>query len=68
VAIRPELRVLYTSGTRLNADMTNLFVPGGQFLQKPYSSDQLEVSVRRLLTRLPSDRDALGTVAIVHQS
>ena len=68
VAIRPDLRVLYTSGTSLNADMTDLFVPGGQFLQKPYSSDQLEVSVRGLLTSLPGDRDALGTVAIVHQS
>jgi DNA-binding NtrC family response regulator len=68
VAIRPELRVLYTSGTSLNPAMTDLFVPGGQFLQKPYSSDQLEASVRRLLTSPLGDRDALGTVAIVHQS
>jgi DNA-binding NtrC family response regulator len=68
VAIRPDLRVLYTSGTRLNTDMTDLFVPGGQFLQKPYSSDQLEVSVKRLLGGLPGDHDAPGAAAIVHQS
>ena len=53
VAIRPDLRVLYTSGTRLNTDMTDQFVAGGQFLQKPYSSDQLQGSVRRLLTDPP---------------
>ena len=47
--LRPNLRVLYTSGTPLNAAMTDLFVGGGQFLQKPYSPDQLETSVAKLL-------------------
>ena len=49
IKLRPGLRVLYTSGTPLTADMTDLFVGGGQFLQKPYSSTQLEVSVGELL-------------------
>ena len=49
VDIRPGLRVLYTSGSQLTADMTELFVSGGRFLQKPYSSQQLEVSVGELL-------------------
>ena len=47
--IRPGLRVLYTSGRPLTADMTDLFVDGGQFLQKPYSPAQLGVSVGKLL-------------------
>jgi CheY-like chemotaxis protein len=49
VEIRPGLRVLYTSGTPLNADMTGRFVGGGHFLQKPYSPEQLETSVGDLL-------------------
>jgi len=49
IALQPGLRVLYTSGTTLSADMTDLFVGGGQFLQKPYSPAQLEFSVGRLL-------------------
>jgi CheY-like chemotaxis protein len=49
ISLRPDLRVLYTSGTPLTADMMGLFVGGGQFLQKPYSSAQLELSVGHLL-------------------
>jgi DNA-binding NtrC family response regulator len=49
VDIRPGLRVLYTSGSPLTADMTDRFVGGGQFLQKPYSPEQLEHSVSALL-------------------
>jgi len=45
----PELRVLYTSGSFLTNDMANLFVSGGQFLQKPYSPTQLETSLSALL-------------------
>ncbi len=47
--LRPNLRVLYTSGTPLTEGMSDLFVGGGQFIQKPYSSDQLEISVGKLL-------------------
>ena len=49
VELRPGLRVLYTSGTPLCADMTGRFVKGGRFLQKPYSAADLEVSVGELL-------------------
>jgi CheY-like chemotaxis protein len=49
VALRPNLRVLYTSGASLTADMTNQFVPGGQFIEKPYSPDQLGQSIEQLL-------------------
>ena len=49
IALRPELRILYTSGTPLTAEMTGLFVSGGRFLQKPYSPAQLEFSVEELL-------------------
>jgi CheY-like chemotaxis protein len=49
IRLRPGLRVLYTSGSPLTADMTDHFVSGGQFLQKPYSPAQLESSVGALL-------------------
>jgi two-component SAPR family response regulator len=49
ISIRPELRVLYTSGSPLTGDMSGLFVGGGQFIQKPYSPRQLELSVSKLL-------------------
>jgi CheY-like chemotaxis protein len=49
IALRPDLRVLYTSGTPLTADMTERFVPGGQFIQKPYSPQELGISMERLL-------------------
>ena len=48
VALNPNLRVLYTSGSPLTAEMAERFVPGGQFIQKPYSADQLESSMERL--------------------
>ena len=49
IALRPDLRVLYTSGTPLTADMADQFVPGGQFIQKPYSPEQLGISMQQLL-------------------
>jgi DNA-binding NtrC family response regulator len=49
IRLRPQLRVLYTSGSPLTVEMSNQFVPRGQFLQKPYSSEQLESSVAALL-------------------
>ncbi|WP_304166371.1 response regulator [Phenylobacterium aquaticum] len=51
--IRPMLPVLYTSGTPLNAEMSALFVEGGQFLQKPYSVKDLQKSVDALLATEP---------------
>jgi DNA-binding NtrC family response regulator len=49
VALRPDLRVLYTSGTPLTAEMSDQFVRGGQFIQKPYSPEQLGISMELLL-------------------
>lgn len=49
IALRPDLPVLYTSGSVLSDEMTGQFVPGGRFLQKPYSSAQLESSLAELL-------------------
>ncbi len=49
IGIVPGLRVLYTSGSSLTQDMTNRFVGGGQFLQKPYSLAQLGQCVDTLL-------------------
>ena len=49
IGLRPGLRVLYTSGRPLSVEMSDQFVGGGQFLQKPYSPAQLEQSVGTLL-------------------
>jgi CheY-like chemotaxis protein len=49
IALQPHLRVLYTSGTPLTADVADRFVPGGQFIQKPYSPEQLGASMEQLL-------------------
>jgi len=49
IGLRPHLRVLYTSGSPLTVVMSDLFVAGGQFIQKPYSPAQLEQSVGKLL-------------------
>jgi len=46
---RPQLRVLYTSGSPLSGDMTDHFVGGGQFIQKPYTDSQLESALAALL-------------------
>ncbi|WP_397402826.1 response regulator [Phenylobacterium sp.] len=49
IVMRPGLRVLYTSGTSFNAEMIARFVPGGRFLQKPYSPAELGSSMEQLL-------------------
>jgi DNA-binding NtrC family response regulator len=49
VELQPRIRVLYTSGSSLGAEMTDLFVPGWRFIQKPYSKGQLENSIKDLL-------------------
>ncbi|MDP1629963.1 MAG: response regulator [Caulobacter sp.] len=49
IEVQPRLRVLYTSGTPLSAGMSQLFVKGGRFLQKPYTTAELEHSVALLL-------------------
>ena len=49
VKSRPNLRVLYTSGTLFNAEMKAFFVEDAHFLQKPYRENQLENSFEDLL-------------------
>ena len=49
LALWPDLKVLYTSGASLNAAMQERFVRDGRFIQKPYSSAQLEASIETLL-------------------
>lgn len=49
VQLRPELRVLYTTGNFVTETMKALFVRGARFLCKPYAEDQLQDSVERLL-------------------
>jgi len=46
VEIRPQLRVIYTSGGGLTDGMTALFVEGGTFLPKPFSRQQLIEAVQ----------------------
>ena len=49
IVLKPGLRVLYTSGTWLTTEMIGRFVPGGRFLQKPYSPAELGSSMEKLL-------------------
>lgn len=48
IKLRPKLRVLYTSGSSVTDDMRTLFVTGAQFVQKPYTQDQLRNSMETL--------------------
>jgi len=49
VTLRPELRVLYTTGNTATDQMKALFVDGRHFLPKPYTEDQLHASVQDML-------------------
>ena len=49
LALRPKLRVLYTSGDSLTDKIKLLFVAGAHFLPKPYASSELQDSVEGLL-------------------
>lgn len=49
VKLRPKLRVLYTTGSSMTEKMRALFVNGAHFMQKPYTQDQLQNSVEKLL-------------------
>jgi CheY-like chemotaxis protein len=50
VKVWPTLRVLYTTGNSINDKMKALFVEGAHFLPKPYTQDQLQDAVEKLLT------------------
>jgi DNA-binding NtrC family response regulator len=49
ISLRPELRVLYTTGSSLTDKMRALFVEGAHFMQKPYTPVQLQTSMKELL-------------------
>ena len=50
IALRPNLRVLYTTGNSVTDKMKALFAEGTRFLRKPYTEHQLQESVEALLT------------------
>jgi len=49
IGLRPDLPVVYTSGSQLTEDMTERFVLGGRFLQKPYLPAQVEAFIFEIL-------------------
>lgn len=49
IKLRPDLRVLYTTGSQLTEDMRQMFVNGAHFMQKPYTPVQLQSALEKLL-------------------
>jgi DNA-binding NtrC family response regulator len=52
IALRPNLRVLYTTGNTITEKMKALLVEGTHFLSKPYTENQLQNSVKDMLAPL----------------
>ena len=49
IALRPKLRVLYTTGNTITDKMKALLVEGTHFLSKPYTQNQLLDSIKSTL-------------------
>lgn len=49
VTLRPDWRVLYTTGNSVTEKMKALFVDGRHFLRKPYTETQLQHSLECML-------------------
>ena len=49
IALRPNLRVLYTTGNTVTEKMKALLIEGTHFLCKPYTQHQLQNSVKEML-------------------
>jgi len=49
IELRPEMRVLYTTGNSMTETMKTLFVENAHFMQKPYTPGQLQNSMEKLL-------------------
>ena len=49
IKLRPELRVLYTTGNFVTNKMKTMFIEGTHCLHKPYLADQLHDSLEGLL-------------------
>lgn len=53
IALRPDLRILYTTGNTVTEKMKVLLIEGMQFLRKPYTQNQLESSIANTLAGPP---------------
>ena len=49
IELRPDLRVLYTTGNTVTEKMKSLFAQGTHFLPKPYAAQQPQDSVADML-------------------
>ena len=49
IVLRPQLRVLYTTGNTVTDTMKSMFLEGTQFLRKPYTQIALQDAVSQLL-------------------
>jgi DNA-binding NtrC family response regulator len=54
VELRPELRVLYTTGYGITDRMKVMFVPGSEFLPKPYDINHLVAKIAALTSKRTS--------------
>jgi CheY-like chemotaxis protein len=64
VEIRPDLRVIYTTGGGLTDGMTALFVEGGTFLPKPFTREQLIAAIRGDSETASPDREPGGNTPV----
>ena len=53
VELKPDLKVLYSTGLTVTNDMKALIVPGSIILEKPYSEDELLTSLSARLGANP---------------
>jgi DNA-binding NtrC family response regulator len=51
VELRPDLRVLYTTGYGVTDGMKAMFVPGSEFLPKPYDINRLAAKIAALTSK-----------------
>jgi CheY-like chemotaxis protein len=49
IALRPNLRVLYTTGNTVTDKMNTLLIKGTHILRKPYTQHQLQNAIGELL-------------------
>jgi CheY-like chemotaxis protein len=49
VKLRPQLRVVYTTGNTITDKMKSLFIAGTHCLVKPYTPEQLHNSLKKIL-------------------
>ena len=49
IALRPILRVLYTTGNTVTDKMKAMLIKGTHLLRKPYTQHQLQISIGELL-------------------